>query len=99
MALYRFNFITPEPLEGVQARREDDRPVLVIVSGSDVRWRAVGTLMAVTSPYLDSDIVVAWDNLASGVRQAIEARFPERQIIEMEAKGNDSWFVDPPPQG
>ncbi|MBZ0301528.1 MAG: hypothetical protein K8J31_17410, partial [Anaerolineae bacterium] len=98
-ALYRFNFITPEPIEGVMARRTSSEPVLVIVRGEDVRWRALGTLMSVTSPYLDSDIVVAWDYLQPGVREDIEARFPDRQIIEMQAEGNQAWFVDDPPQG
>jgi hypothetical protein len=93
-ALYRFNFITPEPIDGVMARREGDQPVLVIVSGSDVRWRALGTLMSVNSPYLDSDIVMAWDNLQPGVREEILTRFPDRQVIEMQAEGNRSWFVE-----
>jgi hypothetical protein len=93
-ALYRFNFITPEPIEGVMARRVGDQPVLVIVTGSDVRWRALGTLMSVTSPFLDSDIVVGWDNLQPGVRDEILARFPDRQVIEMQAEGNQAWFTD-----
>src|SRR5690606_929228 len=71
-ALYRFNLISPEPIEGVMARRNGDGPVLVIVTGDDVRWRALGTLMSVTSPYLDSDIVVAWDYGQDGIREAIE---------------------------
>lgn len=96
-ALYRFNFITPEVIEGVYARRSSDDPVLVVVTGTDVRWRALGALMSQTSPYLDSDIVVAWDNLQPGLRDQIEARFPDREIIEMAAEGNDSWFVDEPP--
>jgi hypothetical protein len=98
-ALYRFNFITPEPLEGVMARREGDKPVLVIVTGQDVRWRALGTLMTVTSPYLDSDIVMGWDNTQPGVREEILVRFPDRQVIEMQAEGNQAWFVDEAPQG
>ncbi len=98
-ALYRFNFISPEILTGIEARRSSDDPVLVIVSGNDVRWRALGVLMAVTSPYLDSDIVGAWDNLTEGTRAAIVARFPDREIIEMAAVGNDVWFVDNPPSG
>ncbi|HLV36704.1 MAG TPA: glycosyltransferase family 39 protein, partial [Spirillospora sp.] len=93
-ALYRFNLISPEPIEGVMARRNGDGPVLVIVTGDDVRWRALGTLMSVTSPYLDSDIVVAWDYGQDGIREAIEARFPDRQIIEMQAAGNQWWFAD-----
>lgn len=93
-ALYRYNFIGQDKIDAIEARREGDRPVLVLVSGNDVRWRATGALMSVTSPYLDSDIVVAWDNLQPGVRDAILARFPDRQVIEMEANGNDAWFKD-----
>lgn len=94
MALHGFNLISREILDGVEARRTDDEPVLVIITGGDVRWRALGELMTVTSPYLDSDIVMAWDNLQPGVREAIVARFPNRPIIEMEADGNDAWFTD-----
>jgi hypothetical protein len=92
--LYHFNFIGQDKIDAIQERREGDRPVLVLVSGSDVRWRATGALMSVTSPYLDSEIVVAWDNLQPGVRDAILERFPDRQVIEMEANGNESWFKD-----
>ncbi len=98
MALYRFNLIAPDVIEEVQRRQEGDRPVLVIVSGDEIRWRALGALMSVTSPYLDSEIVVAWNTLQPGLREAIEARFPDRQIIEMEAEGNIAWFVDQTPQ-
>lgn len=90
--LYRFNWVSPELIEAVEARREDDRPVLVLVAGSEVRWRALGPLMAITSPYLDSDIVVAWDTLAEGVRENILARFPDRQVIEMTAQANTACF-------
>lgn len=98
--LYHFNFINQTVIDEVYARAAgDERPILVLVTGprSDVRWRATGTLMAVTSPYLDSDIVLAWDYTPneSGVRDAILQRFPDRQIIEMQASGNDAWFVDP----
>lgn len=103
-ALYRFNEISRETLDGIAARRDGDRPVLVLVSGPDsgdnrVRWRALGVLMAVTSPYLDSDIVGAWDTLRPGVREAILARFPGRQIIEMQAEDNYARFVDSPSAG
>jgi 4-amino-4-deoxy-L-arabinose transferase-like glycosyltransferase len=92
--LYRYNYIGQDKIDAVEARRDGDRPLLVLVSGRDVRWRATGALMSLTSPFLDSDIVVAWDNLQPGVRDAILARFPDRQVIEMEANGNDSWFKD-----
>lgn len=93
-ALYQFNFVSQERLDTVLARRIDDRPVLVLMTGADVRWRAMGPFLALTSPYLDSDVVVAWDNTAPGTREAILARFPGRQIIEMQAQGNDTWFAD-----
>ncbi len=90
--LYRFNQIGQPQIDGVIERREGDSPVLVLVTGNDVRWRAFGSLMAVTSPYLDSEIVVAWDNLTPGMHEEILARFPDRQVIEMDAEGNDATF-------
>ena len=96
--LYRFNGVGQHVLEEVEARRNGDQPVLVLVTGPGrgddrVLWRATGTLMAVTTPWLDSDIVVAWD--FGGVRDQILARFPDRQIIEMTATGNQAVFVLP----
>ncbi len=93
-ALYRYNQISREQIAQVEARREGDRPVLVLVEGGSVRWRAFGTLMSVTSPYLDSDIIAAWDYGATGVRDAILERFPDRQVIEMQANENDWWFEE-----
>ncbi len=96
-ALYRFNFISPELIEQVDELRTDDRPVLVIVQGATsgeerVRWRSYGSLMAVTSPYLDSDIVVARD--FGNQREQLEALFPDRQVLILEAQGNQSAFAD-----
>lgn len=93
-ALHGFNFISRDLLEEIETRRESEGPLLVIVNGADVRWRAMGTLMAVTNPYLDSDIVVAWDYQVPGVREGILARLGDRQIIEMDAIGNEAWFRD-----
>lgn len=95
-ALYRFNQIGPELIEAVEARRVDDRPILALVTGNNVRWRAYGALMTVTSPYLDSEIVAALDNTQPGVREQILARFPERQVIELLAEDNYAWFPDEP---
>jgi hypothetical protein len=92
--LYRFNWISPQLVEAVDKRRQGDRPVLVLVSGSDVRWRAYGSLTVKTSPYLDSDIVVAWDTGGQGVRDSILKMFPDRQVIEMQAVANKSCFQD-----
>jgi hypothetical protein len=94
-----FNNIEQTHLDELEARRTDDRPVLVLVTGANtgddrVRWRAMGTYMALTSPFLDSDIVLAWDYMGVGIREQILERFPDRQIIEMQASGNEAVFVD-----
>lgn len=100
--LHQFNEVTSAQIEAVQARREGDAPVLVLVEGPDsgderVRWQAMGALMAVTSPYLDSEIVVAWDTMLPGVREALLARFPGRQVIQVYARGRDYWFEEDSP--
>ncbi len=94
--LYRFNWISPQLVEAVEQRREPNRQVLVLVSGQDVRWRAYGSLTVKTSPFLDSDIVVAWDTGGAGVRDSLLKMFPDRQVIEMTAQANKSCFVDTP---
>ncbi|RMG81916.1 MAG: hypothetical protein D6712_15490, partial [Chloroflexi bacterium] len=97
-ALHQFNAISRHDYEGVQARRSGEKPVLVIVEnveGANVRWRALGSLMPFTSPFLDGDIVVAWA-YADGVREQILAQFPNREVIEMEAMDNFAWFLDEP---
>jgi hypothetical protein len=92
--LHRFNWVSPELVAAVQAHRLGDQPVVVILSGTDVKWRALGGLMAVTSPLLDSDIVAAIDNTRPGYRDQILAHFPGRQVIDMTASGNYSCFGD-----
>ncbi len=94
--LYRFNWISPQLVEAVDSRRDGTHPVLVLVSGTDVRWRSYGSLTVKTDPLLDSDIVVAWDNGGAGIREAILKQFPDRQVIEMQAIANRSCFVDAP---
>ncbi len=91
-----FNFINRDQINAVNARRTTDKPVLVLVSGITVKWRGTGTLMTVTSPYLDSDIVVAWDYQAGKgtIRQQILDRFPDREVIEMNAQDNTWWFPE-----
>jgi len=92
-----FNFINQQLIDDIQTLQEGDTPVLVLVNGAltgddRVRWRALGTLMSVTSPYLDSEIVGAWDYDSPEARAEILARFPNRQVIEMTASGNDIQF-------
>jgi 4-amino-4-deoxy-L-arabinose transferase-like glycosyltransferase len=93
-ALYRFNWVSPELIQAVEARREGNRPVLVLITGADVKWRAYGSLMASTNPFLDSDIVAAWNYGQSDVRDSILKLFPDRQVIEMTASGNRACFGD-----
>ncbi len=98
-ALEGFNMITREMANEVQERREGKAPVLVLVNGSTsgenrVRWRSYGPLMVVTSPFLDSEIVVARDYGTPGMREEIVAQLPDRQIIEVYAEGNDAYFAD-----
>jgi 4-amino-4-deoxy-L-arabinose transferase-like glycosyltransferase len=99
MALYRFNGISRDLIDGVEARQLDNRPVLVMINGdasgdNRVRWRAYASLMAVTSPYLDSEIVGARDYGTTGMREQILAQFPDRQVIEVFSAGDDAWFGD-----
>jgi hypothetical protein len=58
-----------------------------------VRWRAVGEIMAISSPFFDSEILGAWA-YNEEVRQEILAAFPDRQVIELDAIGNDTTFRD-----
>lgn len=101
-ALYRYNKISPDIINGVKEHRVNDKPILVIVGGATsgddrVRWRAYGALMSVTSPYLDSDIVVVRD--FGGNRDKFIAQFPDRQVIDMLAKGDYAYFLDELPEG
>ncbi len=93
-----FNFISQAQIQAVNARRTTNKPVLVLVEGSSVRWRAFGSLMGVTSPYLNSDIVAAWNYTGTDgpVKQQILDRFPDREVIEMNAQDNYWWFPDQP---
>jgi hypothetical protein len=90
--LYQFNLIDRQLIDQVEARREGDRDLLVIVTGENVRWRSYGELMALTSPSLNSPIVAARAS-SSIPRDDILARFPGRQVIELEAEDNEVWFA------
>lgn len=103
-ALRDFNRINPTLIEQVNARRTTpEKPALVIVNSANVSWRSYGALMALTNPFLDSDIVAAYDNQRDGTREGILELFPDREIIEMGATnavgGDHSWFFDTCPDG
>lgn len=95
-ALRGYNRISGAYLEAINARRQTDKPLLVLATGErPVRWRATGVLMAQTYPDLEGDIVVAWDDLVNpDTRQNILDRFPDREVIEINVFEEDAWFPD-----
>ena len=100
--LHRFHRTSPDIIDDIKSRQIDSRPLLVLVGGAEegenrVRWHALGTLMAVTSPYLDSEIVGAVYYEDEAVKAQILANHPDRQVIEMFAKGQDIAFIDESP--
>lgn len=83
--LYGFNTVGQYQLRNLAALREPGKKVLVIIlRNPDLRiednWRDYGALMAETSPYLDSDIVVARLFDTDGLDEFIQ-RFPGRQVL------------------
>ncbi len=93
MALYRFNGISPELINDVKSYAPEGEPILAVVVGastgeSRIRWRSYAALMAVTSPYLDSEIVAARDYGAS--RQQFLEEYPDRYVVDVFASGNDA---------
>ncbi|MFW5708632.1 MAG: glycosyltransferase family 39 protein [Chloroflexota bacterium] len=102
-ALYRFNRVSPLMIEQIEARRVDDRPILVIATnapGTRFAWRGYGSLMAITGPYLDGDLIVARDYAPnSNVRQLIIEAHPGRQVIDIVTDFEQAWFPDCAPPG
>jgi hypothetical protein len=87
--LYHFNFVRGDLLTQVREEAVDDRPILVIVNGPTqpdserVRWQSYGALLAVMSPYFDSEIVVVRDT--GGLHDELIATYPDRQVVELDA--------------
>lgn len=100
-ALRGYNRMSDAYLETINARRQTDRPLLVLATGEKpVRWRATGVLMAHTDPDLESDIVVAWDDTENpDTRQNILNHFPDREVIEISVFEENAWFPDDCPEG
>lgn len=97
--LHRFNRISPDIIAAIKSRQVDGRPLLALVGGEKsgenrVRWHSLGALMAVTSPYLDSEIVGAVYYEDEAAKAKILASHPNRQVIEMLARGQDIVFVE-----
>lgn len=60
-------------------RFRPERPVLIIAYGP-VGWRDVGALMALTSPYLDSEYVLLRDPTTQNTER-LKAMFPNHDIV------------------
>lgn len=89
--LYQFNRVSQSAIDQILTQRQDDRPILIISKGENMVWRAIGTFMALTDPYLKNDLIVAldrWDD-----REALIAQHPERQVIDIEFDGENSWLA------
>lgn len=94
-ALRGYNRVTREVIYGVLERQAGDRPVLVLVSGTDARWRTRAALWTIGSPYLDSEFEVVFvDTTLENARESVLMRLPGRQIIDMGADVHDVWFMD-----
>ena len=89
--LHGFNHVTQAHIEQINALRQTDRPALVLLTGDGMTWRANGSLMGVTDPYLEGDIVLARDRMDSRYREQILEMFPEREVIELWGKHSKSW--------
>lgn len=90
-ALYQFNNVSQAWLARVS---DQPKPLLLLVNGASggVSWRAYGTFLGVTSPFLDSEIVVARD--VGGMRERILARFPNYHVLEAYAEGEQLTFEE-----
>jgi hypothetical protein len=83
--LYGFNKVGRYQLDNLATLRQPGKKVLVVVlRNPDPRiednWRDYAALMAETSPYLDSDIIVARLFDTDGLDE-FKQRFPDRQVL------------------
>lgn len=84
--LYRYNKVGQNQLAAIQAIRGDDpRPALIIVlnsprPGVQDNWRDYAAALAMTSPYLDSDIIVARVFEPEDAPE-FERRFSDRKVL------------------
>lgn len=97
--LHRFHGVNPDIIDEIRSRQVDGRPLLALAGGAEsgenrARWHSLGSLMAVTSPYLDSEIIGAVYYEDEDVKADIIANHPDRQVIEMFAQGQDIVFVE-----
>jgi hypothetical protein len=95
--LHGFNNVSQSWIDAARARANPGERLLVIATGTNVSWRALGSFMAVTSPFLDSEIIGVYNRVDTpglpGVRYRMLDLFPDRVIIELTAEGEDAAFV------
>lgn len=84
--LYRFGNVGRDQVEAVDHLRQDsDKPVLIIAYGEaglidSSRWRRFAALLALSSPYFDSEYLLARDKDKINTPLLIE-RFADREVI------------------
>jgi 4-amino-4-deoxy-L-arabinose transferase-like glycosyltransferase len=93
-ALQQFNGIDRALIRDVEARKIDDRDQLVVVTcNGQARWQWYGALMAVTTPFLDGEIVAVRD-LSDDSTAQISASFSERQLLVVHVD-DTGWSFSP----
>lgn len=95
--LHGFNNVSQSWIDAARARAGAGDRLLVLATGTDVSWRALGSFMAVTSPFLDSEIIGVYNRVDAeglpGLRYRMIDLFPDRAIIDLMAEGEDAMFV------
>jgi 4-amino-4-deoxy-L-arabinose transferase-like glycosyltransferase len=96
--LHGFNGVSQAWIGEARRRGGEGNDLLVIVTGTELSWRAMGSFMAVTSPYLDSQIIAIYNRVSAagepGLREQVIAQFPDRVVIDLTATGADAAFAD-----
>lgn len=78
--LHRYEGIGRHQIEAVDRWRTDEERGVLIIAYGPTSWRRVGALMALTSPYLDSEYILARDPDRIHV-DALKAMFPDRDVV------------------
>ncbi|MEO0563165.1 MAG: glycosyltransferase family 39 protein, partial [Chloroflexota bacterium] len=89
-----FNRVNQAMIAEVHNRRETDNPVLVVITGEYMTWRAAGSLLAETGPFLDTDIILARNHTTEDHLSAILQQFPDREVIPMYGDESWAWFTE-----
>ncbi len=84
-----FNGVSLEKLAVLEPYRTANVPLLVVVTGEDISWRAGGTYMVMTTPQLDSEIVLARDRNDGLFHEELRRLFADRVVVWMVGNGDD----------